>query len=129
MVKTKWHNIQKTLREQDDVPAPQQESEFWREFRIRAAQPVQDEESGPALPFWPRVQRTIWAAAALAVIVSVVGLSLRNTTTPGSDSPLMSEVQEINVTVPYSSIMVMRDVETGATMVWVSDPQESQNGS
>lgn len=127
-MKTKWQDIQAALREQDNAPAPRNAGEFWREFRIRAAQPAADAPPLPAFTFWPRMQRAVWATAALFAIMGIVGLSLRDTP-PGSDSPLMSEVQEINVAVPYSSIMVMRDAETGATMVWVSDPQQSQNGS
>lgn len=124
MGKIRWQHIRAVLREQAVAPPPQHETEFWREFRNRVGQPAADEQPARVLTFWPRVQRTIWAAAALFAIMGIVGLSLRSTD-PGGKSPLMSEVQEINVAVPYSSIMIMRDVETGATMVWVSAPQGS----
>jgi len=128
MAKMKWQHIRASLRDQETASPPQEKTVFWSEFRNRVARLTADEQPAPVLTFWPQVQRGIWAAAALFAIVGIIGLSLR-TTDPGNKSALMSEVQEINVAGPYSSIMVMRDVETGGTLVWVSDRQESQNGS
>jgi len=125
-----WHDIRQQLRQQDSVPPPPPATEFWTRFRARARQRLRPEPTPVrqrARPWAHPLPRLAWAAALL-ILTGLAVLLLQRDPTPGS-GPLVavagranaSAIEEIEVFVPYSSMMIMQDAETGSAIVWLAD--------
>lgn len=124
MNKPTWQQIQEGLKSEYKAPDNRDASEFWTDFRARASLVNQTEESASA-PQPLQWHRPMWAIATAAIIMVIFVFSpaLRNND-PSQPATLLaehSEVQEIEVFVPYSSMMIMQDAESGTSVVWLTD--------
>ncbi len=122
----KWQDMQSALRTACKAPEPRPAAEFWAEFNRRvAAMPAEAlPATAASLPLsfpWARPLR--WAAAALVAALLTLPVLLRQ----GAQAPARnhdqanSELEEIEVFVPYSTMMIMQDRESGGTVVWLAD--------
>ena len=121
MGRLKWQQIRNALREQDRLPPVPAPAAFWTVFRQRLG-------AGPAAavrpavhPFglpWPRL---VWAFAALAFIATALTTVVKMSTHERRrDGAIVAAVEEIEVFVPYSSMMIMQDEQSGGAIVWVA---------
>lgn len=128
-----WQEIRKALRRQDTPPPPTAPEVFWTQFRARAAQVRRPQPAAaPARQRFraPPLMKVAWAAATLT-LAGLAVLSLRREPMPGSPTtnehpshalaPIASAIEEIEVFVPYSSVMIMQDAESGSAIVWLAD--------
>ena len=127
MAKLEWSQIQRELKQQASGPESPPADEFWTDFRSRlSAESREDVVSAPFLWFAPK---TAWAmAAAFAFMLGLTALLLptapsssSNTVASAAVNQQVSEVEEIDVFVTYSSVMIMQDEQNGSTLVWVGD--------
>ncbi len=124
----KWNDIQKALREGVPPPPVRDETEFWSDFRARAELgPGPDAEATVARAGLP--WRLGWTLAVSAV-VCIVAVSVFRTRTPSPHAlttTTRSEVEDIEVFVPYTSMMIMQDVSSGGSVVWLADLDPEQS--
>ena len=121
MAKLKWHSVRDVMRQRHVAPAPAPAQEFWADFRRRAGPQlraqVASERSVPVLPW-----RLSWVAAAALAMVLAAALALgplgRRSVAAGG---LGSSVAQVDVFVPYSTMMILQDQKTGGALVWVTD--------
>lgn len=114
----KWQRIQEALRREHAVPPAPPAERFWATFRARVAV---DGASAvrPALRFSPR-RHLSWAAAALVALTLAVVSLLPPAGRPVASTPRLSGVQEVDVFVPYSSMMIIEDDERGGSILWLA---------
>ena len=123
MAKLKWQRIRQALRQQATPPAPLPAKAFWESFRARAAlAPRAEDAFRPALPWWH--SRPLHLALATAAVLLVAGLWFLPMQTAAPAAPrtmaAVSEVEEVDAFVSYSSMMIMKDEKTRGTIVWFS---------
>ena len=117
MATMKWHEIREALCRRHDVPAAPPPAEFWSRFRTRIEsepRPRQEEVRAFQAPVIP--WRFAWAAAAVAVLAFTLLL-----VAPHRRDSRASRVDEIEVYVSYSTMMIMQDAKTGGAVVWLTD--------
>ncbi len=119
MSRLKWSEIRAGLRRECSVPEPGEAKRFWIDFRARARLGPGPEAVGSA-PLRPWVWRWRWALATVAVVGLLVFPLTRRV---GSEQTREagSEIEAIEVFVPYSALMIMQDQESGASVVWLAD--------
>ncbi len=124
MGKLKWNVIQRALVASDTVPEPPPAEEFWADFKARASlagrAPALSAARSPSVA-WARFA---WTTAAVAVVSALLLVPLLRKPDVVSIAAVpvgTSTVEEIEVYVPYSSVMILEDEETGGTIVWLDD--------
>lgn len=130
MSRRDWKAIRKRIRAKYAAPSPRDGKAFWREFRTRAVQDGSD--AAPVRVPLSRAPRIplVWAAAAvlIGVVSAVVLVKLRLETTPPRTARQVPAVEEIEVFVPYTSMMIMQDAEDAGSIVWVTDMESDGSG-
>lgn len=121
MSRYRWNEIRNRMKAEYAPPTPREAGEFWSNFRIRATAMQAPESSRTKRP-QPIWGRPMWALAAALLVVGLF-LSLPRSGGPATaNGPVpRSEVKEIEVFVPYSSMMIMQDAKSGTSVVWLSD--------
>mgnify|MGYP006275680451 CR=1 FL=1 len=117
--------INTAIRELQQPPPMRNSDKFWNEFKARAAITPQT-GTGTAAPrrkiTWPRAVSIITGLAVLLVL-AVLFLPRDG----NHDTTQLSEVEEIDISVDYSGVMVMQDAQNGGTVVWVTDLNSEAN--
>lgn len=109
-----WPDVEMELAaRQADVKVAEADR-FWDEFRCRAGETHQDAADALPILVFPA-----WAKAA-ACLVAIIALTLMVAI---RSDPMVSEneIQSLDITASHSSVFVVNDYETMATIVWVSD--------
>lgn len=128
MSRVKWHDVRKVLQQEFHTPATRSEGDFWSDFRVRAELGPGPEGKAVASP--GVIPRRFGWVLAVCIVLAVVVTSLmihKRTSGPGEMTALRSEVEEIEIFVPYTSVMIVQDAESGGSVVWLADlnPEES----
>lgn len=125
MGRLNWRQIVDELRRAESVPDPVEPDRFWPDFEARAS--LVTRESPEARGLGTAGLWLGWAAAGLACLAVFVGIIMRTPAAPPATAAAFSEVQEIDVLVSYSTMMIMQDSDSGSTLVWVGGMGEDQN--
>ena len=131
MRRLKWQHVRDALVARNPAPAPLSAAEFWQEFRLRATRiPV----AAPArVARRPRavVLRLAWAAVLVCLLLGVLFRGRLGAPPRGLARSELSTVEEIDVLVPYSSMIIVQDEESGGTLVLLADlgTETHENGS
>lgn len=114
MRRVNWNDLRDGLRERNRAPEPRDADEFWADFRRRSG----SQAAPTPLAVVPRLA---WAAAAAVALVAALS-GVRVALSPAASSPpplAASNVEEVEVMVSHTSMMIMQDDE--AAIVWVTD--------
>jgi len=115
----KWKDIRRALQRETRVPEFPKEEAFWADFRAHASLGP-GPTAGDVASHVPTAWRWGWAlAATLAVTLLLFPL-----VKPEKEEHLVmanSAIEEIEVFIPYSSIIIMQDAKSGVSIVWLAD--------
>lgn len=112
MKTTQWRTIRTLLAARPAAPPAAAES-FWSDFRARAAlhPQMRPERRRPLRPAY-----LVWAGGGVCATVLTM-LVLHGT---GGTTPLAG-ISSYEVGVPHGAVMILRDQQTDATILWVSE--------
>lgn len=123
----------RALRAHCAVPASVPADDFWSLFRARAAlvPRVARRPAVAALRLWGG--RLGWVTAVCVVGVAVwIGIRPPPAVGPLAPERLtlagLSTVDQVDVRVPYGSLLIVRDPQHGGTLVWVAGVQPAGDG-
>jgi len=120
MGKVKWHDVRDALRRHATAPAPPPAEEFWEAFRAHASLGPPAAERQAERPRALLLPRLAWAAAGAVALAAALVMFTPPATRPPAQEHLVSQVEEVNVFVAYSSVMIMQDEKSGSALVWVA---------
>ncbi|MDT8388996.1 MAG: hypothetical protein RRC34_00620 [Lentisphaeria bacterium] len=126
-MKRKHDNLLKeSLKASDQAFRFRGKDAFWAEFKARAAATPQDGLSPvPA----PRLFAQTWIRAAAAVLVlGVSGVLSVKMMTQAENPEKVSTVQEVDILMDYSSVVILEDTDHGGTFVWITEEDSVDQG-
>ncbi len=115
--KTPWREIALRLAREPEAPPPRDADAFWREFhqRLPMVPQMPPRTAAVRMPwFW-----VLGGAGAAAVLVSAALFLLRPTPAVAA-----TQVLSYHVDVPHSCVLLWRDEQRGATILWVSENED-----
>ena len=127
MGKLKWNRIRAELKAHCAPPGPKPRESFWASFRAQAQLVNRDDHAAAARPPLAFRRPLAWAAAAAVGVAFAVFVTLSQNGGNAQPPQLASAIEEIEVFVPYSTMMIMQD-DSGASMVWLADVQIGKDG-
>lgn len=116
----------KALKGSDKPPVSRGKDAFWADFKARAATVPQD--GAQPIPS-PRILFQTWVRVAAAVLVLGVSGVLSVKMMNRSQAPeKVSNIQEVDVFMEYSSMVILEDVDHGGTFVWITEEESVDQG-
>ena len=103
---------------------------FWDRFRARAEMVSQERPASVAHGsgrLWPRIALAGVTVLALALLIVTLEMP-RQPANGGSLETPLSRVDELDVYIDHTSVMIMKDRHGGGTLVWITGTEAATDG-
>ncbi|MCF7855723.1 MAG: hypothetical protein K9N51_13060 [Candidatus Pacebacteria bacterium] len=120
--------LRELVQRAEPTPRIPRADAFWGRFKARAeCMPRETNERPPAYPrLWPKL--ALGAATVITLLLMLVVLEFPQLPVDNASGEPLSRVDELDVYIDHTSVMIMKDRRSGGTLVWITGTEATTDG-